>query len=377
MVLAFLFGRRAPGLIHDAGARGWVTQLLLVMVVLDACTLLYDPVIDGWLDLVHDRRWGLSTQTGDGFVVDLGKGFVLGLAANAALIIPLYAVMRATSWWWLWGWLVVVAGSAVFGLLLPVVIGPVFNHFTPLPSGALADRVHQVVEASGVPVRSVVVADQSRRSTRENAYVAGLGRTRRLVLYDTLLDRPPEQVAQVVAHELGHWRRHHLAVQLVILALCTLAVFGLLWGAASWQWLLHRAGVSTLGEPASLPVVLVAAGVGFTLTGLVNSAVSRALERRADLDALELLGAPDAHLAMLRSLYVRNLSDLAPGRWRRLFMTHPPVAERMALASEWAHRGGRLGPATAPGARRSPASAIGTLGAGDAPAVGADRSGGV
>lgn len=340
VVLAFLFGGDGPKVVESWGVRSWPLQLMSVMVAIDGCLLLFQPVLDGWVDLVHDRRWGLSTRTGWGFLADLVKGTLLSLVLNAVLVLSLYAVIRATPLWWLAGWLIVVALSAVFGFLFPVVVAPLFNRFTPLGPGALADRLAEVTHAAGVPMLGVFVADESRRSRRDNAYVGGLGRTRRVVLFDTLLHQPPDHVAQVVAHELGHWKRRHVLLQLAVLAACTLVVFGLLAGVSHWTWLLHQAGVASVREPGSLPVVLATAGLGFALTGGVNAWVSRAFERQADLDALDLLAQPGDAMAMLRGLHVRNLADLDPGPFRRLTASHPPAAERLALVREWAESKG-------------------------------------
>lgn len=336
VVLGMLFGQVGPRLIRALDVTAWPLQVLVVMVAVEVCLLLFDPAIDAWITLVHDRRWGMSTQTLAGFVSDLVKGLCLGLVVNAALLLPLYGLLRTTQWWWLAGWLVTVALTAVFGFLFPVVAAPLFNRFTPLEPGALAERIAAVLERAHLPDLEVSIADESRRSRRDNAYVAGFGATRRLVVFDTMLTHPPELVAQVVAHEIGHWRRRHVIWQVAVLGLCALGVFGLLRAVASWSWLLHRAGVSTLADPGSIPVVLAVSGVAFALTGIVSAAVSRAFERQADLDALELIRDPRAATTMLRTIHVKNLADLDPGRLRRLIASHPPAPERMAMVDIWA-----------------------------------------
>src|SRR5207244_4674613 len=132
------------------------------------------------------------------------------------------------------GWLVVVAFSVGLGFLYPVVIAPVFNRFTPLEPGDLARRIDSVADRAGVRISGTYVADESRRSRRDNAYVAGLGATRRVVLYDTLLEHPVDVVAQVVAHEIGHWRLHHLRRQIPLAAVVSLAVFVALNALSHW-----------------------------------------------------------------------------------------------------------------------------------------------
>jgi STE24 endopeptidase len=310
-------------------------QLALVFVGLEAVLLVIDVPLDIWVDFVHDRRWELSTQAPSTFVADQVKSLLLSTVLGLALLVPVYALIRSTSWWWLIGWLLVTGLGVLLGFLFPVVIAPVFNRFEPLDDQELASRLGAVADASGVPIAGVLVADESRRSRRDNAYVSGLGATRRVVLYDTILDHPPALIEQVVAHELGHWRHHHLRQQIPVLAVTTLVVFGVLRIIAGWQELFAWLGLQGLGDPAALPLLLLGAQFGSLVTGLVTAWLSRAQEREADLDALDVLARPDDMVEMLRRLHVKNLSDLDPGRLQRVRASHPPAAERMAFARAW------------------------------------------
>lgn len=335
VALGLVFGEVGPRLVDALDGLGWIGQLAAMVLLLEVIGLVFGPAIDWWVEMVHDKRWGLSTQTPRGFVGDQAKDFLLGLVLELVLLVPLYALIRSTDRWWFWGWLLFVGFTVVFGLLFPVVIAPLFNKFEPLDDEALVGRVQDIARDAGVGVSTVLVADESRRSTRDNAYVAGLGRTRRVVLYDTILEHPSELVEQVVAHELGHWRLHHLRRQLPIVGLVGLVAFVALSFLADWTWFFDRVGVDGLGDPAGLPILLLALQVGFGAFGLATAWVSRAFERQADEQALELLGRPDTALRMLRSLHVKNLADLDPGWLKRLQATHPPAAERMAFVRAW------------------------------------------
>jgi STE24 endopeptidase len=334
-IVVLVVTEAAPNLLDALDVSGWALQLVVVVLLLEAVALLFNPALDWWVDLVHDTRWGLSTQTPGRFVVDQLKSLLLGLVVNVALLVPLYAVIRATDLWWLWGWLLVVGFSVVLGFLFPVVIAPIFNRFEPLDDDDLSARIQDVARRAGVRIEGAYVADESKRSTRDNAYVAGLGATRRVVLYDTILEHPPEVVAQVVAHEVGHWRLHHLRRQIPIAAGLALVVFVALRLLAEWDGLWSWAGVDGIGDPAGLPVVLLAAQLGLGGLSLASAFVSRAFEREADLQALELLGEPARMRDMLRRLHTKNLSDLDPGPVSRLRASHPPAAERLALVSAW------------------------------------------
>jgi STE24 endopeptidase len=341
VTLVVIFAEVPPRLVDALGIDNWVAQLAVVVALLEVLGLALSVPADAWVELGHDKRWDLSTQTTGGFVADQVKGLVLGLVVNTILFLPLYAIIRSTDLWWLWGWLVVVVFSVGFGFLYPVVIAPIFNTFTPLEDGDVADRVDAVADQAGVTISGTFVADESKRSRRDNAYVAGLGATRRVVLFDTLLEHPPPVVEQVVAHEIGHWRLGHLRKQIPLLALLMLVVFLGLWALSGWDWLFDQAGIvstgdfTRLGEPTALPILLAGVQVGFGAVGLISSWVSRAFERQADLEALDLLEEPDVMLDMQRRLHVKNLADLEPSTVKRLQATHPPAAERMAFTTAW------------------------------------------
>lgn len=341
VLLAFVFGQLGVRLIDALGLGNWIIALVVVFVALQVSNLVYDVPLDAWVDLAYDRRWGLSTQTGPGLAADEVKSFVLSAVLGTALLVPLYAIIRTTEWWWLLGWALVMGFSVMAGFLFPVVIAPIFNRFAPLHDQQLATRIRRVAALSGAQISDVLVADESRRSRRDNAYVAGLGRTRRIVLFDTLLEHPHEIVEQVVAHEIGHWRLRHMARQIPVVAGLTLLVFAGLGLLERSDWLLDAAGLDRqlgFGDPASLPLLLLAGQAGLMIVGLASRWMSRAFERQADLEALEVLREPDRVIEMHRRLHVKNLADLDPGWFKRTMATHPSAAERMAFAAAWARR---------------------------------------
>ena len=342
VLVVFVFGEVGPRLLDALDVTNWVAQLFVMVAALELVSLLYNPVLDAWVDLKHDKEWDLSTQTPGGFVGDQVKSLLLGLVMNTVLLVPLFWVIRTTELWWLYGWALVLVFSIGLGFLFPIVIAPIFNKFTPLEEGELSRRIDAVARLAGVDISGAYVADESRRSRRDNAYVAGLGTTRRVVLFDTLLEHPPAVVEQVVAHEIGHWRLHHLRRQIPLAAVLSFFVFGFLKLLSEWDWLFEQAGIPTdgsvpaIGNPAALPILLFGVQAGFAVTGLVSGWVSRAFERQADLEALELLQEPQMMLDMQRRLHVKNLADLDPNLLRRLQATHPPAAERMAFTKAWA-----------------------------------------
>lgn len=339
ITVAFVVSHAGPRLIDALDVRGWALQVAVVAVALELTTLVYGPWFDGYRTLVHDRRWDLSTQSTGAFYLDLVKELVVGLVLTLVLVVPLYAVIRATDLWWLFGWLLFSFFTVLLGLLWPIVIAPVFNKFEPLADATLARRVRSVAQRAGLTVSAVLVADASKRSRAGNAYVAGLGKTRRVVLFDTILDWPPEVVEQVVAHELGHWRYAHLRRKLPVLVAAQLVMFVATYFLLQWDWLLARAGVTSVEDPGALPLFLGVFPLTYVVLQLGAAWLSRADERQADLHALAVLDDPDRFSEVFRRLAERNKADVDPSRWKRLIAAHPPVAERLAMAAAWREAG--------------------------------------
>jgi STE24 endopeptidase len=274
---------------------------------------------------------GLDTQSWRGWAGDLAKASAIGagLAAGGGAAIVAATRRYPRAWW-----APAAAGSVVFGALLaalaPVVLDPLFNDFTPLPEGETRVDVLELAAAAGVRVREVYSVDASRRTTAANAYVSGLGPTKRVVLFDTLLDRyNRDEVRLVVAHELAHVR-HRDVPRMVAYAGLVAPGLGLAVQRLSWMLSPER------GTPAALPALALSAALVSGPIGMIGNRLSRAVERRADQFALELAGAPEAFVAFERRIALQNLAELEPPRWTELLATHPPTAERIGAAVAFA-----------------------------------------
>jgi STE24 endopeptidase len=219
-----------------------------------------------------------------------------------------------------------------------VLVEPVFNKFTPMADGPLRTELMELAARDGVPVRDVLVADASRRTTALNAYVSGIGPTRRIVVYDTLLrEAPQDETVGVVAHELGHAKRNDVVIGTVIGALGAAALVVGLYLLGGWGWLLRRAGVDSIAEPKAIGLLLAVATVAGLLAGPAQAFVSRLIEARADEHALELTGDPAGFEQMQQRLSLVNLSDPDPPAWEQdLFGSHPTTVERVAAARAYA-----------------------------------------
>lgn len=280
----------------------------------------------GWL---RERRWGFSTHGAGGWAADRAKGLAVSLVLGAAGWTAAVVLARALPGSWALPAGAALALSVLFlSFVAPVVLEPIFNRFRPLEDETLAAGLRLLAARAGVSVREVLVADASRRTTKVNAYVSGIGRTRRVVVFDTLLEAAdPAAVEVVVAHELGHRRDRHVA-KLTLLAMA---------GAAAAVALLWAVLGTRVGEARALPEALLLL-LGLELAALAPGAwLSRRFERAADRCSLELTEEPAAFARAHLELARRNLSDLEPPRLVYLLLfSHPTAPERLALGRAWA-----------------------------------------
>ena len=319
--------------------------LVLTVVVLAEALVLLPFGLRAWR---QDLRAGLSTQALGGYLGDWAKARAVGLILT---VVPLGALILAAGarppGYPLSAAVVAALLVVALSLLGPVVLEPLFNRFTPLPAGTLRSRVLAMAKAMRVPVRDVLVADASRRTTKVNAYVSGLGRTRRVVVYDTLAERAGEdEVVLVLAHELAHVRHRDVTWGTTAGAVASGAAV-----LAADQLLalpgLHDAfAVTGLGDPLAGAALLLLAALAGVAAAPVASLVSRWSEARADWTALEVARDPDTAVALERRLALENRADLRPSRLLvALFWSHPPTMARIAQARLWAaaEPGGREG----------------------------------
>jgi STE24 endopeptidase len=275
---------------------------------------------------------GLATDSWGDWARDSIKASAIGAGIGGAGTAAAFALIRAAPRrWWLPGSAVLVGASAAGALLAPVLLDPVFNEFTPL-EGEPRDAVLGLAAQAGVKVGSVLSVDASRRTSAANAYVTGLGATKRVVLFDTLLDRyPAAERDLVIAHELAHVKHRDVPRQIAFLALTAPA------SAYAAQKLAERLdphgvgrGRPTLG---SLPALALALGAAGALTTQAAMRLSRRVENRADTYALTLRPEPDAFIDFERRIALQNLADPDPPRLLQVaFGSHPTTVQRIGIA---------------------------------------------
>lgn len=317
---------------REFGGEMWsklIAVAAMIAVTLELATL----PIDFWSSYIVEHQHGLSTQTLFGWVVRRIKGYAVGGVLGMALICGLYALLWQTGdWWWLWataGWLAV---TLVLGRLLPIVILPLYYRFNRLDDETLLTRLRALCEGTGLNVEGVYKLHMSDETRKANAALAGLGKTRRVLLGDTLLDTfTPDEIEVVFAHEVGHHVHHHLVKMIVYRVAVSLAGF----------WLVDRIlrtaapslGYQGLTDPAALPLVLLVITVFGLILSPLGNALSRYFEVQCDTYALRRTHRPDAFRSAFAKLARMNKSDPDPHPvvvW--LFYDHPPIRERLALA---------------------------------------------
>ncbi|SHL86061.1 M48 family metalloprotease [Actinacidiphila paucisporea] len=279
-------------------------------------------------------RFGLVTQGWGGWALDVLRGLLISLPLVGGALFAVYALAGATRWWWAWAALGAAAVTVALSWAAPVLFEPLFNRFAPMDPGPLREALLALAARDGVTVRDVLVADASRRTTALNAYVSGFGRTRRIVVYDTLLTTAePREVELVVAHELGHVVHRDVARGTALGAVGSALGVCVLAAVVSWRPLLDLAGADRFADPRSAWLLAAVASVGGALAGPLGCAISRRVEVRADRHALRLTGDPAHFIAMQRRLTVTNVAEPAPpAALHLLFGTHPTPARRIALA---------------------------------------------
>jgi STE24 endopeptidase len=280
------------------------------------------------------RRYGLSHQGYDGWLRDEA----VALAVQIVLVtLAVTAFMALATWlgrsWWLAGGPALALAGTVYLLAYPLVVQPLFNRSEPLGDRALAAKIEALAREEGVTVKSVEVTDASRQTTAANAYVAGIGPTRRVVLFDTLLDgrfTQPE-ILSVSAHELAHVGRRHLWKGLGWFALIVIPCVAVL------AWVTERRG--GLAEPAAVPLALAVAFALFVVTLPLSNVVSRRYEAEADWIALRTTDDPTSFVQLERKLVLSGLGDPAPPGWFSIpFATHPSAMKRIAMAEAFRYR---------------------------------------
>jgi STE24 endopeptidase len=312
----------AGGIAHGAAL---IVSVVLIQGIVEMPISLYRT-------FVVEERFGFNRMTLGLFLADLVKATVVGVLLGVPLLLAVLWLMRsAGGLWWLYAWLLVVAYTAFVQMIYPAVVMPWFNRFSPLRDAALAERLERLLSRCGFRSRGLFEMDGSKRSAHGNAFFAGFGAGKRIVLFDTLVSRLlPGEVEAVLAHELGHYKLNHIRKGMVLSWAVSLAMLYVLALVLAQPWFYEGLGVRTATQGAALLLfMLVAPEFLFFFRPLV-SRLSRKREFEADRYASQNASPADLQNALVK-LYKDNASTLTPDPLHSAFYdSHPPAATRIA-----------------------------------------------
>ena len=334
LVLALTLGGLLQAM-HDgwtALGLGGIAHGLAFIAGLAVLSSLLDLPFSLWRTFVIEERFGFNKMTLRLFLIDLAKGALLGAAIGLPLLAAvLWLMAKMGEAWWLYVWLVWLGFNLLALAIYPTLIAPLFNKFTPLADAVLKERIEALLARCGFRASGLFVMDGSKRSAHGNAYFTGFGQAKRIVFFDTLLEKlAPGEVEAVLAHELGHYKRRHVWKRIAVLALASLAFLWLLGRLIGAPW--FYAGLGMQGQDTAAALVLFSLAVPlfvFPLAPLM-SALSRRHEFEADAYAAEQTRAGDLVAALVK-LYRDNAATLTPDPlYSAFYDSHPPAAARIA-----------------------------------------------
>jgi STE24 endopeptidase len=338
--LALLFSGVLPALDRAVGqgwgplpALGGVHASVVYLLVLGAIGTLAGLPFSLYSTFRIEQRVGFNKQSLGAWVIDRLKGLAVSLALGVPFLYGVLAPMTmGGDYWWLWAFGFVTAYQFLMVWLFPLVIAPLFNKFTPLPEGELKARLEALARGAGFRTRGLYTMDASRRTGHSNAYFTGLGRAKRIVLFDTMLERmSADETLSVLAHEIGHFRMHHIRKRLVLGTFTALAGFALLGWLAEWQPLYEAFGFDRPSPHALLALAALCGGAFTFWLAPLSAWWSRRHEYEADAYSVGVARMPEALKTALVGLSRQNLSNLHPHPWYSAFhYSHPPLRDRLA-----------------------------------------------
>jgi STE24 endopeptidase len=333
VAIALLYSGVLPGFdvrLAAAGLSGG-GRFVAFLLGLSAATSIASLPLSLWGTFVVEARFGFNRITIRAWVIDRLKGVALGLALGVPILWGAWRFMATTgAAWWLWLWAFLAAVQVVLLWLYPAVLAPIFNRFSPLPAGELRDRLETLSRSTGFRSGGLFVMDASRRSAHSNAYFAGLVRPR-IVLFDTLVtSMTVDEVAAVLAHEVGHFRLRHVAKRLLAGLGSSLAGLWVLSLLVKWPPFFGAFGFSTPSWEAAVAIVSLAGGAFTFVATPLSTFLSRRQEYAADRYSVLHTGTPEALKSALVKLNGENLANLHPHPWFSAWHHgHPGLLERL------------------------------------------------
>jgi len=308
-----------------AHGTAFVASVVVLLSIIELPAVLYRT-------FVIEARFGFNRMTPGLFIADLARHALLATVLGLPLVmLVLWLMARAGPGWWLAVWFVWAGFNLLMLLIYPTFIAPLFNSFRPLSDAELAARIEALLARCGFTAKGLFVMDGSKRSSHGNAYFTGFGAAKRIVFFDTLLSRlAPAEVEAVLAHELGHYRRHHVWKRIALLFAFSLGLLWLLGQLIDARWFYEGLGVTQPGAAVALVLFFVVVPVFSFFLQPLASLLSRRHEFEADAYAAANANARDLVAALIK-LYKDNAATLTPDPMHSAFYdSHPPAATRVA-----------------------------------------------
>ena len=335
LFLAILLSGFLPWLVKTISLwkYGQIVSGLIFFAVLSISANLLRIPFSLYEAFVIEERYGFNVMTSKVWVSDLFKSIIISAIMGGLLLgLLLVLVLYGGKVWWIWAWVLVGGFELLLLWLYPVVILPLFNRFDPIENIGLESRIRTLMEKVGLRAKGIFKMDASKRSKHTNAFFVGLGRTKRIVLFDTLLaSHTEEEVLAVLAHEAGHWKKRHVLRMLVPLEILSFVSFYAVAKFLNWPLIYQTFGF----QESNIYVGLFLIGTFISLLGFfaqpLESAISRRFEREADDFALELMRTAEPMGSALKRLAADNLANLSPHPlYAWFYYSHPPLVERIA-----------------------------------------------
>jgi STE24 endopeptidase len=336
-LLLFYFSGASSYLANLELGSSFIWTFLVYVAALSLSIAIFGFPLAFYSGFVHEHKWNFSNQRMKSWMWEQIKSFLVGLTIFILLLgLLLWIMAAAPDRWWLFAASAMALVSVIFAALFPVIIAPIFNKYTPIDNKELTKALEKVLSREGLKSSGFFQEDMSRQTKKENAFLAGLGRTRRVVLGDNLLlHMTVPQIESIIAHEVGHYRYRHLGKNILIGTTQQVVVFLIL--HVSLKALFPEFLTSSRWNLALVPIVAILLGVvSGILFGPLNNALSRSFEKQADQYALESIDDKRSFMTALAGLADRNLSNAYPEWWvKYLYYSHPPIGERLEMAEKF------------------------------------------
>jgi len=336
ILLIFYYSGFSAFLSQNPIGRPLILTYLFYILVFQLCVFFVSLPLSFYSGYIHEHKWNFSNHTIKSWFWDKTKSFFVGLVLMWIVLGLLFWIWDVfPQYWWLAAGLGMVLFSVVFATIFPVVFLPIFNKYTPIENKELTDALEKILNQGGLRSSGFFKEDMSRQTKKENAFLAGLGKTRRVVLGDNLMNNMNvQEMTTILAHEVGHYKHRHIWKGVAVGTVQQFIVF----------FIVHLIMLSLFPRFLSLPqwnltlfpyFIILVGGISGFLFGPLSQALSRFFERQADRYALNILKNREAFVTALAGIANRNLSNAYPQQWVKiLYYSHPPIGERLELAEK-------------------------------------------